>query len=129
MLVVGLSHPTVGGYVTEYYGWHTVFFILCMNCNFDCRTMNFDHSISLKPKPIISNFISIVKEPQFYTMLLRVQLHFPVCLPMSCFSYFIHGYFKIDAKTYGWIFAFVTKFIGSSQLNCFIKRFSSEQMI
>jgi DHA1 family bicyclomycin/chloramphenicol resistance-like MFS transporter len=32
MLVVGLSPAsTVGGYVTEYYGWHTVFFILmCM---------------------------------------------------------------------------------------------------
>jgi DHA1 family bicyclomycin/chloramphenicol resistance-like MFS transporter len=30
MLVVGLSPmlPTVGGYVTEYYGWHTVFFHL-----------------------------------------------------------------------------------------------------
>ena len=34
MLVVGLSPmlaPTIGGYVTEDYGWHTVFFILmCM---------------------------------------------------------------------------------------------------
>jgi DHA1 family bicyclomycin/chloramphenicol resistance-like MFS transporter len=26
-----------------------------------------DTSISLKPKPIITNFLTIIKEPQFYT--------------------------------------------------------------
>jgi DHA1 family bicyclomycin/chloramphenicol resistance-like MFS transporter len=33
MLVVGLSPmlaPTVGGYVTEYYGWRGLFILMCM---------------------------------------------------------------------------------------------------
>lgn len=39
--------------------------------------------------------------------------------------------YDVDAKTYGWIFAFMSvSFIGSSQLNSvLLKRFSSEQMI
>ncbi len=39
--------------------------------------------------------------------------------------------YHVDAKTYGWIFAFMSvSFIGSSQLNSLLlKRFSSEQMI
>ena len=78
MLVVGLSPmlaPTIGGYVTEDYGWHTVFFILmCIGIVILIASQIVlpnsylpDTSISLKPKPIIINFISILKEPQFYT--------------------------------------------------------------
>ena len=39
--------------------------------------------------------------------------------------------YHVDAKTYGWIFAFMSvSFIGSSQLNSvLLKKFSSEQMI
>ena len=39
--------------------------------------------------------------------------------------------FNVDAKTYGWIFAFMSlSFIGASQLNSFLlKKYSSEQMI
>jgi DHA1 family bicyclomycin/chloramphenicol resistance-like MFS transporter len=32
-----------------------------------------DTSISLKPKPIILNFWSVMREPQFYTYALREQ--------------------------------------------------------
>jgi DHA1 family bicyclomycin/chloramphenicol resistance-like MFS transporter len=39
--------------------------------------------------------------------------------------------YKVDAKTYGWIFAFMSlSFIGASQLNSFLlRKFTSEQMI
>jgi DHA1 family bicyclomycin/chloramphenicol resistance-like MFS transporter len=39
--------------------------------------------------------------------------------------------FKVDAKTYGWIFAFMSlSFISASQLNSLLlRKFSSEQMI
>ena len=78
MLVVGLSPmlaPTIGGYVTAYYGWHVVFLILMglgiiilIGAMIELpNTYVPDTSISLKPKPIITNFISILKEPQFYT--------------------------------------------------------------
>lgn len=143
MLVVGLSPmlaPTVGGYVTEYYGWHTVFFILmCMGIVILIAAQmglpssyEPDQSISLKPKPIISNFISIVKEPQFYTYAFAGAIAFSGLFTYVAASPILFmDIFKIDAKTYGWIFAFMSlSFIGSSQLNSLLlRRFSSEQMI
>jgi DHA1 family bicyclomycin/chloramphenicol resistance-like MFS transporter len=143
MLVVGLSPmlaPTVGGYVTEYYGWHTVFFILmCMGIVILIaaqmglpNSYEPDQSISLKPKPIISNFISIVKEPQFYTYAFTGAIAFSGLFTYVAASPILFmDIFKIDAKTYGWIFAFMSlSFIGSSQLNSvLLRRFSSEQMI
>ena len=143
MLVVGLSPmlaPTVGGYVTEDFGWHTVFLILMFMGIFILaasqiglpNTYKPDPSISLKPKPIITNFLKVLKEPQFYTYAFTGAIAFS-----GLFSYvaaspiiFMHIY-HVDAKTYGWIFAFMSvSFIGSSQLNSILlKRFSSEQMI
>lgn len=78
MLVMGLSPmlaPTIGGYVTSYWGWHIVFLILmCMGVFIlICSQLGLpethkpDHSISLKPKPIINSFLTIIKVPQFYT--------------------------------------------------------------
>jgi DHA1 family bicyclomycin/chloramphenicol resistance-like MFS transporter len=67
-----------------------------------------DTSISLKPKPIITNFLTIIKEPQFYTYAFAGSIAFSDCLPMWRPPYFfIYGYFKVD-KTYGWIFAFMS---------------------
>jgi DHA1 family bicyclomycin/chloramphenicol resistance-like MFS transporter len=65
-----------------------------------------DHSISLKPKPIISNFISIVKEPQFYTYAFTGAIAFSGLFTYVAASPILFmDIFKIDAKTYGWIFA------------------------
>jgi DHA1 family bicyclomycin/chloramphenicol resistance-like MFS transporter len=63
-------------------------------------------------------------------MLLRVQLHFPACFTHVVASPILFmDIFKIDAKTYGWIFMSLS-FIGSSQLNSILlKKVSSEQMI
>jgi DHA1 family bicyclomycin/chloramphenicol resistance-like MFS transporter len=91
-----------------------------------------DQSISLKPKPIISNFISIVREPQFYTYAFAGAIAFSGLFTYVAASPILFmDIFKIDAKTYGWIFAFMSlSFIGSSQLNSLLlRRFSSEQMI
>lgn len=143
MLVVGLSPmlaPTLGGYVTEYYGWHTVFFILmCMGIVILIaaqlglpNSFKPDQSISLKPKPIISNFITIIKEPQFYTYAFTGAVAFSGLFTYVAASPILFmDVFKVDAKTYGWIFAFMSlSFIGSSQLNSvLLKRYSSEQMI
>ena len=143
MLVVGLSPmlaPTVGGYVTEYYGWHIVFFILmCVGILILLaaeiglpNTFKPDTSISLKPKPIITNFISIIKEPQFYTYAFAGSIAFSGLFTYVAASPILFmDIFKVDAKTYGWIFAFMSlSFIGASQLNSFLlKKYSSEQMI
>jgi DHA1 family bicyclomycin/chloramphenicol resistance-like MFS transporter len=143
MLVVGLSPmlaPTVGGYVTEDYGWHTVFFILmCMGILILLaaqiglpNTYKPDTSISLKPKPIITNFISIVKEPQFYTYAFTGAVAFSGLFTYVAASPILFmDIFKVDAKVYGWIFAFMSlSFISASQLNSvLLNRFKSEQMI
>ena len=143
MLVVGLSPmlaPTVGGYVTEYYGWHVVFFILmCMGILILLAaeiglptTFKPDTSISLKPKPIITNFLTIIKEPQFYTYAFAGSIAFSGLFTYVAASPILFmDIFKVDAKTYGWIFAFMSmSFINASQLNSFLlKKYSSEQMI
>ncbi len=143
MLVVGLSPmlaPTIGGYVTAYYGWHTVFFILmCMGITVLIasqivlpNTYLPDTSISLKPKPIITNFISILKEPQFYTYAFAGAIAFSGLFTYVASSPILFmDIFKVDAKTYGWIFAFMSlSFISASQLNSLLlKKFNSEQMI
>lgn len=143
MLVVGLSPmlaPTVGGYVTSYWGWHVVFLILmCMGIFVLIiaqlglpKTHEPDLSISLKPKPIINNFISIIKVPQFYTYALTGSIAFSGLFTYVAASPILFmDILKVDATVYGWIFAFMSlSFIGSSQLNSLLlRRFSSEQMI
>ena len=143
MLVLGLSPmlaPTIGGYITEDYGWHTVFFILmCMGIAILIaaqvglpNSYKPDTSISLKPKPIIANFLKVLKEPQFYTYAFTGSIAFSGLLTYVAASPIIFmDIYHVDAKTYGWIFAFMSvSFIGSSQLNSvLLKRFSSEQMI
>lgn len=143
MLVLGLSPmlaPTIGGYVTEDYGWHTVFFILmCMGIAILIaaqvglpNSYKPDTSISLKPKPIISNFLKVLKEPQFFTYAFTGSVSFSGLFTYVAASPIIFmDIYHVDAKTYGWIFAFMSvSFIGSSQLNSvLLKKFSSEQMI
>jgi DHA1 family bicyclomycin/chloramphenicol resistance-like MFS transporter len=143
MLVVGLSPmlaPTIGGYITADYGWHTVFFILmCMGILILLaaqiglpNTYKPDTSISLKPKPIITNFITIVKEPQFYTYAFTGAVAFSGLFTYVAASPILFmDIFKVDAKVYGWIFAFMSlSFISASQLNSvLLNRFKSEQMI
>ncbi|MBE8724685.1 multidrug effflux MFS transporter [Flavobacterium hungaricum] len=143
MLVLGLSPmlaPTIGGYVTAYYGWHTVFFILmCMGIAILIaaqvglpNSYKPDTSISLKPKPIIANFLKVIKEPQFFTYAFTGSISFSGLFTYVAASPIIFmDIYHVDAKTYGWIFAFMSvSFIGSSQLNSvLLKKFSSQQMI
>lgn len=143
MLVLGLSPmlaPTIGGYVTEDFGWHIVFLILMfMGIAILIASQvglpnsyKPDTSISLKPKPIISNFMKVLKEPQFYTYAFTGSIAFSGLFTYVAASPIVFmDIYHVDAKTYGWIFAFMSvSFIGSSQLNSLLlKRFSSEQMI
>ncbi|WP_431241576.1 multidrug effflux MFS transporter [Flavobacterium sp. P21] len=143
MLVLGLSPmlaPTIGGYVTQDYGWHSVFFILMImgiSILFASQiglpnSYKPDVSISLMPKPIISNFLKVLKEPQFFTYAFTGAIAFSGLFTYVAASPIIFmDIYHVDAKTYGWIFAFMSvSFIGSSQLNSLLlRRFSSEQII
>jgi DHA1 family bicyclomycin/chloramphenicol resistance-like MFS transporter len=143
MLVVGISPmlaPTVGGYVTDAYGWHMVFLILmCIGiaillaAQFGLPdTYAPDRTISLKPKPIILNFLTVLKEPQFYTYAFTGAIAFSGLFTYVAASPILFmDLFKVDPKTYGWIFAFMSlSFILASQLNSvLLKWFTSEQII
>ncbi|WPR70762.1 multidrug effflux MFS transporter [Flavobacterium sp. NG2] len=143
MLVVGLSPmlaPTIGGYVTAGFGWQAVFLILMflgigvlLSAHFGLpNTYKPDESISLKPKPIINNFVKVLKEPQFYTYAFTGAMAFSGLFTYVAASPILFmDIFKVDAKTYGWIFAFMScSFIGASQLNSvLLRKFTSEQMI
>lgn len=143
MLVVGLSPmlaPTVGGYVTDWYGWHMVFVILMfigiiimLGAQFGLPdSYEPDTSISLKPKPILKNFASVLKEPQFYTYAFTGAIAFSGLFTYVAASPIIFmDIYKVDPKMYGWIFAFMSlSFILSSQLNSvLLKWYRSEQLI
>ncbi|HEY1024400.1 MAG TPA: multidrug effflux MFS transporter, partial [Sphingobacteriaceae bacterium] len=78
MLVIGVSPliaPTLGGYITSGPGWQYIFITLALMAAAILAGVHFglpesrkpDPGFSLRPKPIITNFIHILKEPQFYT--------------------------------------------------------------
>ncbi|WP_026976336.1 multidrug effflux MFS transporter [Flavobacterium tegetincola] len=143
MLVLGLSPmlaPTLGGYVTEDFGWHMVFLVLTFmgigvllaSKFFLKSTYVPDKSLSLKPNAIINNFIAVLKEPQFYTYALTGGIAFSGLFTYVASSPVIFmDIFDVDAKVYGWIFALLSvSFIGTSQLNSYLLRsYSSEQLI
>ncbi|TDD94885.1 multidrug effflux MFS transporter [Flavobacterium cellulosilyticum] len=143
MLVVGLSPmlaPTIGGYVTNSFSWHAVFLILMFLGIFVLIAARFglpsnyepDQSISLKPKPIVNNFLIVLKEPQFFTYAFTGAVAFSgLFIYVAASPILFMDIYKVDAKTYGWIFAFMSmSFIGASQLNSLLlRKFSSEQMI
>jgi DHA1 family bicyclomycin/chloramphenicol resistance-like MFS transporter len=143
MLVIGVSPiiaPTLGGYVTATFGWHWIFVILTLMAAFTLAAIYFvlpesrkpDPSISLLPRPIIAGFLSVLKEPQFYTYALTGSI-----AAAGLYAYIAgspHVFmelFKVTEKQYGWIFATIALgLIISSQLNSVLLRtFTSEQII
>ncbi|MES2826887.1 MAG: multidrug effflux MFS transporter [Bacteroidota bacterium] len=143
MLVLGVSPmiaPTLGGYITTTFGWHSIFLILMGIGIFNLfaswlwlpEVYKADISISLKPKPIITNFIEVFRQPHFYTYALTGALAFAGLFAyISGSPLLFMDIFKVSEQTYGWIFALLSVgFIGSSQLNIFLlKKFKSEQII
>ncbi len=143
ILILGASPmiaPTVGGYVTQSWDWHIIFIILTCLAVAILLAVIFglpesyepDKSYSLKPAPIIRNFWAVAKDPQFYTYALVGSFAFAgLFVYVSASPMVFMEVFKVNAKTYGWIFAGLSVgFIGSSQVNnLFMRKFRSEQII
>jgi DHA1 family bicyclomycin/chloramphenicol resistance-like MFS transporter len=63
-----------------------------------------DRSISLKPRPIILNFLSIAKEPQFYTYAFTGAIAFSGLFTYVAASpLYLWTLFKVDAKRMDWL--------------------------
>jgi MFS transporter, DHA1 family, multidrug resistance protein len=142
ILVIGLSPllaPTLGGFIAAGLGWRAVFIVLAIIVFLILMVTIFflpeghqpDKTVSLRAKPMLMTFLSILKHPQFYTYSLAGAFSFS-----SLFIYVAGSpvifmeIFNVSPQAYGGIFAFLSVgFIGGSQLNILInKKYSSEQI-
>ena len=143
MLVVGVSPiiaPTLGGYLTAALGWRYIFILLALIVAGILAGVYFtlpetrppDTSLSLKPVPIIKNFVAVMKDPQFYTYAFTGAVASAGLYAYIAGSpYVFMELFKVSEKQYGWIFALVAMgLIGASQLNSvLLKAYESRQII
>ncbi|MCJ8167342.1 multidrug effflux MFS transporter [Pontibacter sp. E15-1] len=142
-LVIAVSPmvaPTVGGYVTAAFGWHAVFLMLAAITALIMLGVHFalpegkeaDATMSLRPKPVLQNFLTVLKQPQFlvYALVGGVATAAPFAYIAGSANVFMNIY-HVSEQVYGWIFAFLAfAMIGSTQLNHFLlKRFTSQQII
>ncbi len=143
MLVLGTSPmiaPTVGGYVTDAFGWQAVFYILAAMGALILLASAFllpvkyhaDPTYSLKPGPILRNFRAVLSERQFVTYAFTGAAAFSgLFVYVSGSPQVFMEIFKLDGKVYGWIFAGLSVgFIGAAQLSpLLLKKFGSQQIV
>lgn len=143
LLVLGASPmiaPTAGGYIVVTWGWRAMFLvllilgvlILLLSILFLPNSYPADEGFSLRPGPIVRNFISVLTVPQFLIYVFVMALAFSGLLAYVAGSPVIFmGIFHVGKQTYGWIFAFLAvAFIGLSQFNgLLLKRYTSQQVI
>jgi MFS transporter, DHA1 family, multidrug resistance protein len=143
MLVVGVSPiiaPTLGGYLTDFFNWRYIFYVLAAIAAIILVAVHFflpesrkpDPQYSLKPGPIVQSFLGVIREPQFYTYALTGAIASAGLYAYIAGSpYVFMELYHVSEQQYGWIFALVALgLIGSSQLNSVLLRtFKSEQII
>jgi DHA1 family bicyclomycin/chloramphenicol resistance-like MFS transporter len=141
-LIIGVSPllaPTVGSALVSALGWRWIFLILGGYALATLVLIFFllseghtpDTSISLKPKPIVENFLMILRQPQFITYALAGAFSFAGLFGFVSGSpiLFMDGY-HLGTKAFGLVFAvLVMGFIGGNQANVFLlKRFTSQRI-
>lgn len=143
MLVIGVSPmiaPTLGGYVTDAYGWQSVFLILAFLSAGILIAVIFglpegqqpDLSLSLKPGPILGEFFTVLKTRLFYTYAFIGSISLGGLLTYVAGSPQVFmEVFHVNGKEYGWIFAFLSVgLIGASQINSLmLKKYQSKHLI
>lgn len=139
ILTIGLSPllaPAIGGYVATLLDWKAVFFLLACIGLF-AMTIVFlflpeghepDETVSLKLKPMIQGYISILSNKQFFTYTISGSFSFATLFIYVAGSPIVFmELYNVSPQVYGAIFAFLSiGFIGASQLNILLtKKFSS----
>ena len=142
MLILGVSPllaPTAGGLIAVWLGWQWVFIVLVGIGSVIVGLVAWllrgaqgpDHSVVLRPAPILLNFLEILREPRFWTYALAGACSFSGLFVYIAGSpiIFMEG-FKVSATTYGVIFALLSiGFIGGNQVNIVaLKHFSGERI-
>ena len=141
-LMIGVSPllaPTIGSLIMTGLGWRWIFALLAGIAFVILLLTIFvlpeghepDHSVSLRPGPIVAGFWAIVRDPQFLTYSLAGSFSFA-----GLFAYvagspiiFMDG-FHMGTKAFGIVFAvLVGGFIGGNQVNvALLRRFTSQQI-
>ena len=132
--------PTVGSYVIALMGWNYVFVVLaCLTFLILMAVVLWlpesyvpDPTFSLHPKPIVTSFIKVLKEPQFYTYTFSGSIASAGLFAYLSGSPFVFmNLYGVTEQQYGWIFGIIAAgLIASSQLNnVMLKKYSSEQIM
>ncbi len=142
-LVIAVSPmiaPTVGGYLSVAFGWHSVFIVLAFITVAMTIAVRYvlpegrkaDPSISLRPRQVLSNFRIVIRQPQFlvYALAGGIATASPFAYIAGSPDVFINLY-GTSEEEYGWIFATMGGVIISfTQLNhLLLIRFSSSQIV
>jgi len=142
ILILGLSQllaPTIGGFITAGLGWQWVFIGLMLLAALVMAIVIFflptgyqpDPTISLRAKPMINSFLSILRNKQFYTYTLSAFFSFATLLVYVAGSSLIFmEIYHVSPQLFGGIFALLSVgFIGGNQVNILLlKRYKSEDL-
>ena len=132
-----LLAPSIGWVMVAVAGWKSVFLVMALIVGVVLALVQFllpeghkpDTSISLKPGPIVAEYLTIIRHPRFATYAFAGALSFAGLLTYVVGSpiIFISG-LGVSEGTFSIIFAVLAVgFIGASQLNVpLLRRFTSE---
>jgi DHA1 family bicyclomycin/chloramphenicol resistance-like MFS transporter len=142
ILTIGVSPllaPTIGGFIATTIGWKAVFVTLALIALIVMTIVFFflqeghqpDTTVSLKLKPMLKTYFSILGDTQFFTYTISGSFSFATLFIYVAGSPLIFmELFHVSPEVYGGIFAFLSiGFIGASQLNIYLtKKFSSSDI-
>ena len=130
-----LLAPSIGSLITVSIGWRWLFAMLGLLAVLVMVAVFLwlphgrapDHTISLRPLPILRTFRDIFREPQFRIYALSGALCFSgLFLYVAGTPIIFMKVFGVDTHTYGLIFAGLSVgFIGGSQVNIFLSKRAS----
>ncbi|HSY18103.1 MAG TPA: multidrug effflux MFS transporter [Candidatus Acidoferrales bacterium] len=134
-----LLAPSVGVFVAVNWGWQWVFIVLSVFVVVMLAVSAWvlpeghepDKGVSMRPLPILRNYLEVLKEPQFITYSLAGAFAFSGLLVYVASSPIVFmEVFHVSAKQFSAIFAgLAVGFIGSNQINVFLlRKYTSEQI-
>jgi MFS transporter, DHA1 family, multidrug resistance protein len=142
LLVLGASPmiaPTVGGFISQTFGWRAIFLALMILVSLIILVVatllpeshKADPSVSLRAKPILRRFWTVLKNPQFFTYAIGGGIAYSglFAYVSASPSIYLEGY-RVSNTTYGWVFAVLSVgFVVVSQSNRFLSRYYKAESI
>jgi DHA1 family bicyclomycin/chloramphenicol resistance-like MFS transporter len=143
VLILGSSPllaPTVGSYLSSAFGWRAIFVLLAAIAAvmlmiiivYLPEGIAADHTHSLRPGQVLKSYLSVLREPQFYTYALAGSFAFAgLFVYLAASPMIFMEIFRLSPKAYSGIFTLIAAgFIGASQCNfIFLRYFTNEQMV